>query len=442
VKLKKSNKLKVTVMKKTFLLLSIGFAVYATSCKKSTVEPTTPTTTTPTTTDTSKTVVTETPAQITADNKKAMELQGVTFANQLTALKSTKAESAFQNLVNLFTSSTKAGVVENTLPIGKIIASLSKNANGGVVTTLKSGTVSSIDFQAQIAKVAATYTYNPSTKAFDSSAAESANVLKVLFPGTSGSTTNNAEFKIYGLAFSTVSTTNTLYSTNNAITACSAYLKVDGTNAMTYSLTASYDANGYPATIATTFTVDTYSLNYNFSHTATTMKSDFSFKHADAILIAEGSELNGTLTEAKAQELNTYYSDSTTTVKNRAKIGEFVNTATVYYQVMDIKLVGSVDVQNFTKAFDGISQNDKDNFNQSDADLVNKYCSLYGIFASTSKRIADVTIYPKAATSGTGNEAAFMLTFPDGSKADLETYVSDAANFADFKTQIKNLATN
>jgi hypothetical protein len=211
---------------------------------------------------------------------------------------------------------------------------------------------------------------------------------------------------------------------------------------MTYNLSVAYDANGYPSTLSTKLTVDTYVLSYDLSYSTAKMKSDLSFKHAATTLMAQGFEFNGTLTEAKAQELNTYYNDETVASHNATKIGEFVNTATVYYQVMDIKIVGSVDAKNFTKAYDGLSQTDKDNFTQKDADVVNKYCSLYGIFASSDKKIADVTIYPKAATSGTGNDGALMLKFPDGSKVDFQTYVEDPNNFSDFKTQMKQVASN
>jgi len=433
-------------MKKLLLVISIGLVVFASSCKKDSTQPaakatdTTKTNTNTNTTTTTTTTTTKTPAEITADNKAAMETQGTAFGNEITTIKSTKASLAIQNLTSLFSSSsTKAGLVESSLPVGKLLSSFSSNTSGGIVTALKSGTTSTVDFKSEISKYALTYTYNPSTKKFDTSAAESANVLKVLFPGSSDSQTNNAEFKIYGMAFSTVSTTNTLYSANNAITACSAYLKVDGTNAMTYGLSVTYDASGYPSNLSTNLTVDTYSLTYNLTYTSAKFTSDLSFKHGDVIIMAEGSELDGTLTEAKAKELNTYYNDSTVASHNAAKIGQFVNTATVYYQVMDIKIVGSVDALNFTTAIDGLSQSDKDNFNQTDADLVNKYCSLYGIFASTNKKIADITIYAKTPTTGTVVQPAFMLTFPDGSKSDLQTYVTDPNNFAGLRSQINSL---
>jgi hypothetical protein len=262
----------------------------------------------------------------------------------------------------------------------------------------------------------------------------------VLFPGSSTSTTNNAEFKVYGLGFTSVSTKNTLYETNNAITACSAYLKVDGTNVMTYSLTATYDANGYPSSIATSLTVDVYSLNYNLTYTSAKATSDLSIKQADTVLMAQGFEFDGTLTEDKAKELNTYYNDTSTASKNATKIGEFVSAATVYYQVMDVKIIGSVDVKNFTTALDASNALNSNGFTSANADLVNKYCSLYAIFASSNKKIADVTIYAKAVT--TGNDPALMLNFPDGSKADLQTYVQDPNNFADFRTSFKNLVNN
>ena len=405
-------------MKKAFLVLTIGLAIFGSGCKKKKDSNATP--------------------EGVAENKKTMEKQGVDFVNEMNAMKSTKAGLAIVNLTSLFNSTTKAGsVLQNDLPLGKLLSVVNSTSSNGAVTALKAETTSTLNFKEEIGKVAATYTYNSKTKTFDSSAAESANVIKVIFPGTSGSTTNNAEFKVYGMAFSSVATKNALYSTNNAITACSAYLKVDGTDAMTYTLSVAYDANGYPSSLSTKLTVDTYVLAYDLTYSTSKLKSDMSFKHKDVTLLGQGIELNGTLTEAKAQELNTYYNGNSAS-QNATKIGEFVNAATIYFQVMDIKVVGSIDLQNFTKEYDKLSTIDKDNFTQSDADIVNKYCSLYGIFASSDKKIADVTIYLKAPSK----DAALMLNFPDGSKVDFQTYVEDPNNFADFKAQINQLTLN
>src|ERR1035437_5028528 len=149
-------------MKKVFLVLSIGLAIFASSCKKKADSNATP--------------------QGVADNKKAMETQGVALTNKITAMKTTKAGTAIQNLSSLFSSSALKADVVNSLPIGKLLAQISSNSTDGTVSALKSSTSSSIDFKSQIGKAAATYTYNKAKNSFDTSAAEAPNVIKVLFP--------------------------------------------------------------------------------------------------------------------------------------------------------------------------------------------------------------------------------------------------------------------
>jgi len=434
-------------MKKTLLVLTAGVALFSFSCKKDSTTPD------KTTTDTTKVTVNPTPtvavttedlAKTTAENKAKMETAGVDFINELRSIKDTKAGGAIKSLTGLGSGSTTKSylVTGNKLPIAKLLKSL---MSGSTTSTLKSlkGSVPEANFQSEIAKIAATYTYNFATEKFDSSAAVSANVLKVLFPGKEGDVTNTGEFKVYNMSFTTVPTSNSLYTTSNAITSCNAYLKVDGVDAMTYSLTAAYDAKGLPTTIATSFTVDAFSFNYNYAYTSAKLTSDMSIKHNATILIAQGVEVNGTITETKAKELETYYKDSTIT-HGAAKVSEFATTGIVYYQMMDVKIIGSIDVVKFANAFDALTQTDKDTFNAADCAVLNNSCALYGIFASTQKKIADVSIYAKSQdvldyydvpTGETETVEAFWLTFPDGSKVDAEAYFT-AANFSTLQTEI------
>jgi len=435
-------------MKKTILIITAGISLFAFSCKKDSVtpDPKTPVDTsskisvnpTPTVTPTP----TEDLAKTTAENKTKMETAGVDFVNELRAIKKTTAVGAITSLLGLGNSSTTKSfvVTGNKLPIAKLLKSLMSGNSTSSLKSLK-GSTPEANFQSEIAKIAATYTYNFITDEFDSSAAEGTNIIKVLFPGKEGDITNTGEFKVYNMAFTSVPTSNSVYSVNNAITSCNAYLKVDGTNAMTYSLTASYNSDGIPTSVATSFTVDAFSFNYNFAYSTTKLTSDMSIKHNTTILMAQGAEFNGTITEAKAKELETYYNDSTITPV-ASKVGEFINTSIIYYQIMDIKIVGSIDILNFTKAIDALSNI---NDNTVIVNTINNNCSLNAIFASTTKKIADVSLYAKSQdvldhygvpTGQTETVLAFWLTFPDGSKVDAQTYFSDAANFDNLKTEL------
>jgi len=402
-------------MKKTLLVLTAGLALYATSCSKSTTE-------------------TKATPETVAQNKQTMETAGVDFVNELNAMKDSKSMTAIKNLSSLNIK------LKSSLPFSGIIDAILSGSQSGTLKALKSG----LNVDSALQTVYGTYTYVAAVDSFSS--AKGGNYLSIKFPSDSTKTTNNAEIKVYDVAFTTVSSTEVPYT--SILTSAKAYLKIDGSDVITYTLTAAYDSDGLPTSLSTSLAIDTYSFNYDFSHSSTKLKSDMSIKNGTKMLLAEGMEFNGTVTLAKAKEIETYYKD-TTNKDNLTKVGEFVEAATVYYQVMDIKIIGSVDALNFTKSFDALSKTDKDNFNQKDADIVNKYCSLYAIFSSTNKKIADVSIYPKTvdklnyagqATGQTEINPALMLTFPDGSKSDLQTYIDDPNNFKSVKDDLQKFA--
>lgn len=407
-------------MKKTALLLFAGLALFSVSCKKD------------------KKDDSQTPEQV-AENKTKMEQMGVDFVSQLRSISDTKAGTALQSLTSL--GNTKSALVlDSKLPVAQLLAALISQ-NPSTASALKAlKAEDAADFKAEIEKIAATYTWNSTENKWDSTAAPAANTFLAKFPAVENGTANNAEFKLYDMAFTTTPTSNSMYSVNNAITSCKAYLKVDGVDAMTYNLAISYDSKGIPTSVSTSLAVDVFSFNYDMSYSASKMKSDLSIKHNSDILMAQGFDFEGELTEAKAKELETYYDDETTNHDHISKVGEFVSAATVYYQVMDIKIVGSVDAENFTKAFDAIGV-DQDGKEQEVCDVLNKYCELYGVFASSGTKIANVEIYPKASEDGDQDkDPAFNLLFPDGSKADLQTYVEDPNNFANFKSEMEKFA--
>ena len=403
-------------MKKTLLVLSVGIALLATSCSKDS--------------STTPSITARTTKEAVAENKKSMETASVDLANEMKAMQDIKAMSSIKNLSNLNLNLKSSSVLNSSLPLGRLLNALQAGSATDATKALKSA-----DVESELTSVNGTYTYNFTTKDFD--VVDGGNIILIKFPADSNGTTNNGEIKVYDMTFTTISATDVPYS--NMVTGCKAYLKVDGKSLMTYSLTAKFDGDGIPTLISTNLTVDTYSFNYDLIHSSSQLKSDMSIKNGTKILMAEGIELNGTVTKAKALELQEYYNDEANSNK-AAKVGEFVKAAIVYYQVMDMKIIGSVDVSTLTKDIDALG---KDADEQKTVDAINKSIDLYGIFVSKNEKIADVDIYAKK-TADDGStlsdpEPAFWLNFPDGSKVDAETYFTNENNFADFKQQIEDL---
>lgn len=403
-------------MKKTLLVLTAGIALLASSCSKE---------------STKTSFTTRTTKEAVAENKKTMESATVEFANEMKAMQDVKAISAIQNLSTLDVNFKSSTVLSSSLPLGRLLNALQSGSATDATKALKS-----TDVQSELTSSNGTYTYNFTTGDFD--VVDGGNVILIKFPADSNSTTNNGEIKVYDMTFTPISATDVPYS--NMVTGCKAYLKVDETSLLTYSLTANFDGDGLPTLISTSLTIDTYSFNYGFTHSSSQLKSDMSVKHGTKTLMAQGIELNGTVTKAKALEIQEYYNDEANDEKT-AKVGEFVKAAIVYYQVMDMKIIGSVDVATFTKDLDAMGYDAP--FDDAAVTTINKSIDLYGIFVSKNEKIADVDIYAKK-TADDGStlsepEAAFWLNFPDGSKVDAETYFSDENNFADFKQQIEDL---
>ena len=222
-------------MKKTLLIIATGVAILAASCKKDDPKPeeqtpTKDTTQTPTTpTNPTPTDPTKTPAEITAENKTKLESNGVDFVKQMSEIQNTKFYSTMQTLSglgNTFKSTVSSGTHFPILKIFKNISLRKVNFSG----TLKDmeDPESTVDLKEEFGKIAATYTWNSSKQKWDSTAAISANVLKISFPSIEGSSNNDAEIKIYDLGFTTTPAENSLYTINNALTGCKAYLKVGG----------------------------------------------------------------------------------------------------------------------------------------------------------------------------------------------------------------------
>lgn len=423
-------------MKKTLLIIATGVAILAASCKKDDPKPEeqTPqkdTTQTPTTpTDPTPTDPTKTPAQITAENKTKLESSGADFVKQMSDIQNTKFYSTMQTLSGLGSTLKSSG---SHFPILKLFKNLSSK-KGSISGTLKAmdDPESTVDLKEEFGKIAATYTWNHSKQDWDSTAAISANVLKISFPSIEGSSNNDAEIRIYDLGFTTTPAKNSLYTINNALTGCKAYLKVGGVSYMTYDLTASYTTDGIPASINTTLSVDKFSFNYNLAYSTSKFSSNYTFKSNSTTLMSQGVELNGTLTETKAKELEDYYGEDNDN-QNASKVAEFVSAATVYYQIMDVKIVGSVDATNLTKAYDNMLDKDDD---AAAVKALNDNCDLYAIFASNQSKIADAEVYMKSAENNQSKEPALMLTFPDNTKSDLGAYFSDPNNFVNMKDEI------
>jgi hypothetical protein len=380
-------------------------------------------------------------------SKAKIEADASTFAAEMGTLSSLPSIKAVQRLASLLQGKVKSSVeLDLGLPVTDFMVAASQNKTSSMLKSVKESDENespSVDIMQVMEKVEGTYTWNFKTEQFDSSAAPEDKALLVVFPGDEASTSNNAEFKIYGISVSQVSSANTLYQSQSQLTGCKAYLSVDGDEVMTYSFAASYSEKGYPSMINTTITFDDYALSYDFMFNSGKFSNDYTFKKGQVTLLAQGMSFEGNLTEDKAKELVTYYNDSTIAEKKFIKISEFVSTYMIYFQFMDMKVVGSIDATGLTKFIDNNMDEFNTNEDEANQELVvkglNDYCDLYAIFASSGSKIADTELYLKSTEDDKGASKvspALKLVFPDGSSSDFGSYFGDNANLSDFNGQV------
>lgn len=391
-----------------------------------------------------------------AQNKKTLDAQSSQLGAEITSMSDTKVATLFKSSP-ITKLKSGGGVLNSNLPIIKFIKTLStgKATKESLLKVMKSDTT--VNIQAEFDKHKGTYTYTATGDSFVYTKGTD-NKIIALFPSDSTKKTVNDVTATITMGLSSTAYTygaSGSSTTLNPPTSCNASIVIGTTTALTYSFTAAYDSKGYPTAVNSELDIEQFSLIYAFARSDSKLTSDLTLKDSkltssDKIVFAEGMEFDGTLTSAEASSVDTYYNDPTNTNKQASKVGEFIANTSMYYQFLDTKIIATLDVANFTKAYDALSATDKgDNFTNNDSVTVNKYCKLYAIFVSSNRKIADAVCYPKVSTeqvwNGTGyttqtyTDMGILLVFTDGSKSDLDAYCSDPSNFVDFRNDLNSV---
>ncbi|MFQ3579868.1 MAG: hypothetical protein SNJ71_06995, partial [Bacteroidales bacterium] len=331
-------------MKKAILLLMSTVIFFAVGCKKDEVEKS----------DKKSDVVTTsggagTNMNSTSEKSKQMiEESGMKMINAMSSMQKSQTVSAVSSLMKLSSKSSFLNSDNNAVKLLRTINN-SRNDNGStMLKSFKSGWGEDIDLESNFKEIQGIYTWNSKKEDWDKE--EKSGELIVKFPTEENSSNNNAEFKIYDLKFSSYTGNNYYYATS-IIRNMKAYLKVDNVEYMNYSFNANYNSNGIPTLVSCLLNFEKFELSYNMSYSPSSATSDYVFKYEGQILMAQGFSIQGTLTEQKAQEIENYYNNAGEDAKP-SKIGEFITTALIYYQLVDIKITGSVDAKNITKKLD------------------------------------------------------------------------------------------
>jgi hypothetical protein len=251
------------------------------------------------------------------------------------------------------------------------------------------------------------------------------------FPSTKTGTSNNASFTLFDYKGINTPTNYIEDYSGDLPTKLMADLSVNGNKEISYSYVASYNTEGEPTSLETSLTVNSFKLTVSVSNDSKVAQADYSLKKADQVLIAFGSNASGSF--------------KSTNILESEAIGSVVETSNAYFQLLNIKMAGDVNVKAIDQAVnDSISMDKK-------IELINGNYKFMVFYVDSNQKIAETEFYKGVRTvekfnydtftyeEVTEDVADIRLIFADKSKADLETYtntgfteITDAFNeFAD-----------
>jgi hypothetical protein len=415
------------IMKKVskILILALSAGVFFTSCNK----------------DDSTTNAEPGFSKLTVEqNKQGIEDAAIAFVQETSGLVDVQAAAAVDQLTSL--TPAKSGV--DALGLIKVIAGLNDGTNGKNVNAfLKAG---SPDLAGAIDSLEGVYTWNSSTQVFDKTSAS--NSITYLFPFDAASTTNDCEFKV---TIATVAVDGSVTGITLAPSLIEGALKIKGTSAATYKVTAAYDAKGIPTNFQATITVDTYKWQYTVARSASAASMDFLFAHGSKTLVNYGGEIGGNLNFDDIQAFVEENQAADSLVAGQiTEGGTYVQNVKMYFQVMTVKIVETANTKELAKVIDDLNTA-IDNGSKTEAEAqdlivaeVNKNVSVYIMFTDNNSKIADGEMYlntiidPYSQEDRT--EPAMRFVFGDGTKADMNSYFE--TGFEDFQTEMETMVTD
>lgn len=378
-------------------------------------------------------------------NKEKLEDNGIDLVNNMTQLKSTggvKTSASFNHFLSMATlPETQSGrTASSTQPVALIRllakfgagkASASDVLSGARVKEHGPGTPQEAfdDFEG-------VFTYNATENTWTHTATNDGKIV-FKFPSTKESTSNDAQFAIYGYASVQVQNTAAEY-TGDVPTALKADLTVNGTKEIEYNFSASYKSNGEPTSVLSTFTIGAFKFAVEAKNTTSEITVDYSLKNGDKNMLSLGAGATGN-----------FNSDN---IENSNKVGSVLTNSSAYFQIMNIKFAGEVNV----KGIDDAGAWDGNLAIEEEANAWNANAKLVAFYADSKKKIADTEFYGTERTesdtycwdsNGDGIEddcdtwtetyqsVDIRLIFADGSKADLQTYTD--VGFEDITTEIE-----
>ncbi|MBT1708915.1 hypothetical protein KK062_11810 [Fulvivirgaceae bacterium PWU5] len=270
------------------------------------------------------------------ENKSNLEDNGIEFANSVEALKNSSGIETSIAFSNFASDGDLAIGRKSSLPIFDLVNNLRDfgRSNKPLDKTL-AGMRTSEDIesiQTEFNNVAGTYTYNSQEQVWDSVPGGGSGKIVFKFPSKENGTTNNAEYTIYD--YKGVNVSNSAVSEDYAgeyPAGLKIDLTIDGQKKLEYTFTAGYNSKGEPTSLTISVKVDAFVLAYEVSNDGTKASVKYSLKENDKNLYVLGADAEGNF--------------DTDNIENSSGGDDVINKGTIYFQVLNIKFSGEIDVE-------------------------------------------------------------------------------------------------
>lgn len=364
------------------------------------------------------------------ENKAQLENNGISLVNELEGLQGSKSVEATANLVRLFQYLGDEGNMDGSTG-GRLLNSVSdlqKDSKSAkkVFSALRLTGEEPESIQELFNESAGTYTWNAASQEWESTLGGDKIIFK--FPSTEAGTNNNAVLSMGDYQGTQVANPIDDEYTGDLPTNLLMDLTVDGDKVLEYSFKATYTNEGIPNSIDTYLAVAPYKYTIKFSNDNKKVEASYSLTNAEKILIAAGANSNGNFTQTNVENSG----------ENPADI---VTDASAYFQLMNVKVSGTVNVKNLWSGLEAIDYNNlsEKEASEKEAEVYNQNYKLMVFYADSKEKIADTEFY--SYSENYYNQEYYYtdirMVFADGSKSDFETYFE--TGFSELQAEIERL---
>jgi hypothetical protein len=315
------------------------------------------------------------------ENKSKLEDNGIEFANSVEALKNSSGIETSIAFSNFASDGDLAVGRKSSLPIFDLVNNLkdfgrsSKPVDKTLAGMRTSEDIESI--QTAFNNAAGTYTYNSQEQVWDSVPAAGSGKIVFKFPSKENGTTNNAEYTIYD--YKGVNVSNSAVSEDypgEYPAGLKIDLTIDGQKKLEYTFAAGYNSKGEPTSLTISVKVDAFVLAYEVSNDGTKASVKYSLKENDKNLYVLGADAEGNF--------------NTTSIENSSGGDDVVNNGTIYFQILNIKFSGEIDVKTMMTGLKAIPNMEDDlEEEKAEAAVWNANTKMVVFYADSKKKIAD-----------------------------------------------------